>query len=148
MQLRMLLLGTILLFPTSPTSIDSGKPKNGYWWADMSDTRRLGLVEGYVTGLSRAEVLLRQSLDFNNDKIVDRTRKKPVTSYLDFSEISYGQYIEGLDVFYSDYRNKRINFNVAILYVRDQVRGASQDELEKRLEGMRKGAVEPNYDER
>jgi len=108
----------------------------------------LGFVEGYVSGLVRAEVLLMQSLDFNNDKIVDRSSKKPVTSYLDFSEISYGQYMDGLDAFYSDYRNKRINFNVAILYVRDQVRGVSRGELDRRLEGMRKGAVEPGYDER
>jgi hypothetical protein len=148
MHFKMFVSFVALLLATTTTTIDSGKAKNGYWWTTFDEPEKLAFVQGYIEGLSRANVLLRGSVNFDDSKIVHKVSKEPVTSYLDFSEISYGQYIQGLDVFYSDYRNKRINFNAAILYIRDQVRGIAQTELDKRLEGMRKGAVEPGYDER
>ena len=54
---------------------------------------------------------------------------------------------EGLNAFYQDYRNKRININVAILYVRDEVRGVARPELDTRLDGMRKASLNANYDD-
>jgi hypothetical protein len=143
-----ILLLVALLLACSTTGIDSGKPKNGYWWADMNEPAKLWFLQGYGEGLRRADALLRQSVNFDNKKTLAAVRQEPVTSYLDFSGVSYGQSMQGLDEFYNDYLNKRININVAILYIRDQIRGESKAELDKRLEGMRQGAAEPDYDDR
>jgi hypothetical protein len=138
----------ILLLTSAGTAIDRGKTKNGYWWSELSETSKLWFVKGYIEGLTRADKLLSQSLDFRNAKPPSAVTRIPVESYLDFTEISYGQFMDGLDIFYNDYRNKRININIALLYVRDQIRGVSETDLNKRLEGMRKAATEPDYDER
>jgi len=147
MRFGTLLLAALLL-ASSTTGIDSGPAKNGYWWAELNEPAKLWFLQGYTEGLRRANGLLRQSVNFDDKKTLAAVRREPVTSYLDFSGVSYGQFRQGLDEFYTDYRNKRININVAILYIRDQIRGESQSELDKRLEGMRKGAVEPDYDDR
>jgi hypothetical protein len=54
--------------------------------------------------------------------------------------------MDGLTEFYKDYRNKRINLNIALPYVRDEIRGGSKNELEKRLESMRQATTNPDYD--
>ena len=60
--------------------------------------------------------------------------------FTDFHSIAIGQYLAGLDQFYADYRNQSILFDYAIRFVRDQVRGTPQQELDKTLEEMRRTA--------
>jgi hypothetical protein len=52
--------------------------------------------------------------------------EKPIVTYLYFTEVAYGQYMNGRTEFYKDYRNKRVNVNIAILYIRDAARGQSR----------------------
>jgi len=147
MRLGTLILAVSLLAPVV-TPVETGATQNGFWWANMSQERRIGFVEGYITGLSRAEGMVTETAKAKKIEFLEVVSKKPVASYFDFYQVSYGQCIDGLNEFYKDYRNKRININVAILYVRDQVRGVPQTELDARLDHMRQGAAEPGYDER
>ena len=48
----------------------------------------------------------------------------------DFGGISMGQYVDGVDVFYRDYRHRNLEISFALDYVRDSVRGKSQQELD------------------
>lgn len=49
---------------------------------------------------------------------------------LDFDGISIGQLVNGIDAFYSDYRNKQLNVNWAIQYARDSIKGKTAQELD------------------
>src|SRR3974377_1941691 len=128
------LLVAFCLLNSSTTAIDSGQVKNGFWWNDLPSVAKIAFIEGYVEGLSRADSIIEQTLRSQSQTLNEPITAKPVRSFFAFSRIAFGQFRTGLDEFYKDYRNQRINFNVAILYVRDQIKGESQDNLEKRLE--------------
>jgi hypothetical protein len=48
-----------------------------------------------------------------------------------------GQLQEGVDEFYKDFRNKGIEINLAVAYVRDELKGKPAKELEEELARMR-----------
>ena len=56
---------------------------------------------------------------------------------LNFENIKFGQYLDGLDNFYRDFRNTEYPLNGAITLVRDQIRGRPEAEIEKELESWR-----------
>jgi hypothetical protein len=51
----------------------------------------------------------------------------------DFDGITMGQFVDGMDQFYRDFRNKQLYMTWAIEYVRDQLKGKSADDLSVEL---------------
>ena len=51
------------------------------------------------------------------------------------------QLVDGLDSFYSDYRNRKILINVAVWLVAKEISGKSKEEMEKMSEDCRKNEV-------
>jgi hypothetical protein len=51
----------------------------------------------------------------------------------DFSGIPMGQFVDGADAFYRDYRHRNLEIGFALQYVRDQMRGKSQAELDAEI---------------
>jgi hypothetical protein len=142
-----LALVALLVITVPGTAINSGKPKNGYWWDEMNLSNKISFVEGYITGVSRANFLVNQAITAKKINLPSGFNDTPVIDYLDFTEITYGQFMQGLDTFYGDYRNKRINVNISLLYIRDEIRGSPKSELETRIEGMRQATTNPGYDD-
>jgi hypothetical protein len=64
----------------------------------------------------------------------------------DFSEMHLGQFMEGLNSFYKDYRNLTIHSDDALSYVRDQIAGKSPESLEIKLSALRKLATSSSYE--
>ena len=64
----------------------------------------------------------------------------PEVAMLSYSNLRAGQLVEGLDEFYKDFRNKNILVDVAIRYVKDELRGKTGKELEDELATFRKAA--------
>jgi len=48
----------------------------------------------------------------------------------DYDSISMGQFVEGMNVFYRDYRNKQLQAGWAIQYARDAIKGKPARELD------------------
>ena len=59
------------------------------------------------------------------------------------SNVTNGQLVDGLDKFYSDFRNRRIKVNDAVWLVLNQVAGEPEAEMEKMIENWRKNTVKP-----
>ena len=51
----------------------------------------------------------------------------------DYDGISMGQFVDGIDTFYKDYRNKQLEVGWAIEYVRDEIKGKPTQGLEAEL---------------
>ncbi|MGA8212868.1 MAG: hypothetical protein WB799_04700 [Candidatus Sulfotelmatobacter sp.] len=47
-----------------------------------------------------------------------------------YSGIPLGQFVDGSDAFYRDYRHRNLEIGFALQYVRDQMKGKSQAELD------------------
>ena len=58
-----------------------------------------------------------------------------------FRNVTVGQLVDGLDVFYSDFRNRTIRVHDAIWLVVNQIAGTPQEELEKMVENWRRSAA-------
>ena len=64
--------------------------------------------------------------------------ESPTVTPFDFTKIQFGQLAEGVDEFYKDFRNKNIDIILAMLYVRDELRGKPAKELEDELTQWRR----------
>ena len=102
---------------------------------------------GVVTGFTLAMITVADTTEFecigqkNGGKLPqevpseadlrDCNGPRPKCS-LGFRKIKIGQLKEGVDMFYSDFRNKAIDIEFALAYLRDQ--------LEAELKGLRRSA--------
>jgi hypothetical protein len=126
------------------TFASSGDKFDSYWWAGMSPSFKLGYVSGYAQAMDfSGTVSLGGCLNFIN--YMDKT-KYSADKWLqmcqndktyDFDGISMGQFVDGVDVFYKDFRNKNLEIGVALAYVRDQIKGKTPAGLEKELTDFR-----------
>lgn len=83
------------------------KPRHtGNWWKQKSPTFREAYVSGYKSG--------------KHDGMGKDTNLTP---------LGERELVDGLDKFYSDFRNRNILFADAIAYVADQLRGVPDDKL-------------------
>jgi hypothetical protein len=140
-----MILAVLLIIVPVPMRSDSVKAHNRIWWNELDLDTKHSFVAGYGEGIDRADWLVEQAIRVGQLKVMESP--DPVTPHLKFYNITYGQFAEGLDAFYADYRNKQINFNVAILYIRDQIQGVPQKDLDVRLEHMRQATTQADYDE-
>src|SRR5437588_9212736 len=56
----------------------------------------------------------------------------------DFDGITMGQFVDGVDAFYKDYKNKQLAITWALEYVRDEIKGKPSAELTAKLEMWRR----------
>jgi hypothetical protein len=141
-----IILAVALTFSAGTTGVEKNPPMNGYWWDETPEIAKTGFVIGYVAGIDHASKLLIEALAAHETSLASASGDTPLASYMNFYEITFGQYRDGLNEFYKDDRNKRINLNFAILYVRDEIRGMSPADLSNRLGDMRKDALGQGYD--
>jgi hypothetical protein len=124
---------------------------DGYWWSGESESFKLGFATGYamaMTGNSDAAVL--RCIEAKNggtlpekypgNEALIACQQTPEVEGLNYSNLQIGQLVEGLDEFYKEFRNKNILVDVAMRYVKDELRGKSTKELEDELAAFRQSA--------
>jgi hypothetical protein len=121
---------------------------DGYWWNYLTLNFKLGFASGYAVSMTRVSDVTGSECFLANggsaqlppnvmrEKLTDCANSSPVARW-DFQKITNGQLEGGVDAFYSDFRNKTVDIDDAMRYVRDQLKGKPAAELEKELEGIR-----------
>lgn len=123
---------------------DQGRPKwDGTWWQSTTPGFKLGWVTGYGMAMDSAAAskmgACLPSIPLYRDKYPDADPKDFVQklcfsdSSLDYDGIAMGQFVDGIDDFYRDYRNRQISVGWAIEYVRDAIKGKPAGELESEV---------------
>jgi hypothetical protein len=104
------------------------KPKNdGNFWVNSSPSFKIGWV-------SCAATLPMYAEKYPNIAPKDLMQKLCLDNKsTDFDAITMGQFVDGMDQFYRDFRNKQLYMTWAIEYVRDQLKGKSADDLSVEL---------------
>jgi hypothetical protein len=120
---------------------------DGYWWAGLSPQYRLGFVYGYLNGTEHDHIgAMGTSMSLVADlaplkwpslKVQDGVQKFCLSDD-DFDGITVGQFVDGIDAFYKDYKNKQLTVVWAMEYVRDAIKGKPSAELTAKLEMWRK----------
>lgn len=118
---------------------------SGYWWADQSHGFKLGFATGFamaMTGNSDAAVVRCLAVKPGGAEKASVEEWKacmqtPEVQMLSYSGLRTGQLVDGVDEFYKDFRNKNIRVDVALRYVKDELRGMTDKELQDELATFR-----------
>jgi hypothetical protein len=114
----------------------------------MSPTFKLGWVSGYAQAMDLAGTLQMGTCasnmpmykkEFPNTDAKEIFRKMCLNNTgFDYDGITMGQFVEGMDAFFKDYRNKQLEASWAIEYVRDEIKGKSAQELDAEVATWRR----------
>ena len=117
--------------------------RDGNWWLEQQPQAKYSYVSGFVDGM-----FLGRDIGIWNF-MDDKGKKECVQSVEDshkyfwekyFDNLTNGQIADGLDDFYKDYRNRKIEVHGAIWLVVNAIAGTPKDELEKMTESWRRNA--------
>lgn len=121
---------------------------DGYWWEKRDASFKLGWVSGYVKAMDLAgmiqmakcasEIPMYAKQFPNVDAKVIMQKMCLSDTQFDYGDITMGQFVAGIDAFYSDYRNKQLDVGYAIQYARDSIRGKSTQDLDAEVASWRR----------
>lgn len=143
-MIKKIFLLTACFFFTLPSFAQS--KFTGEDWAKLTNLQRLIWVNGYVEGVTSADLVPVLTCDVGDSKkFLDCYNKgtEAISSALTgkFRNVSIDTLVDGVDVFYSDYKNRRVGYVGALNYVASAVAGKSAADLEKMAEDLRVGAA-------
>jgi hypothetical protein len=127
-MMRALVCFTLLL--SSSSLLGGDKPKSdGYWWGSMTPGFKLGWVTGYATAMDLAGSIQMSSCASNMPLYQEKFPNVPPKeilqkmciddNQLDYDCVTMGQFVDGMDAFCKEFRNKQLDVGWAIQYVRD-----------------------------
>jgi hypothetical protein len=121
----------------------SAQEFDGTYWHGMTEQNRLGYVIGFTEGLEFLSLAgpVVICLPGPAEKLEGcvRNNVKALEGEIGrFRGVTFGQLKDGLDTFYSDYRNRRIKIRGAINHVTRAIAGEPAADLERSVEMMRK----------
>lgn len=136
---RALTLAIVLLLCSVVLAAD--KPQwDGYWWLNQNQSFKLGWVIGYAKAMDSAFAVhlstCAATMPLYKDKFPNVDPKEIFqkmcgdNSAFDYDGITFCQFVDGIDTFYRDYRNKELDIGWAIQYVRDEIKGKPAQELD------------------
>jgi hypothetical protein len=113
--------------------------RDGNWWLEQSRLTKTSYIVGFYDGIELGdEFSLWQSKDSDylakNLKSFDYYEEK----YL--KGVTNEQLADGLDIFFKDYRNRKISIHSAVWLTLNAIAGTPQADLDKMVENFRKNA--------
>jgi len=130
------ILVILLLLPCSLWSRNAARVANGSDWKQYSQTYKIGWIDGWATAMINAQISTSMLCAFQlNVKLESEEGKACVAAAqsFNFEMITFGQFLEGMDTFYKDFRNTEMPINMAIRIVHDQINGRPAEDIEKEL---------------
>ena len=128
-----------LLVPNTLSAADK-TDLDGYWWGKLDASFKLGWVSGYAKAMDLAGTIQMATCAYNMPQYVKEfpnTDPKVILQKMclsdtqfDYDGIPMGQFVDGMDAFYKDYRNKLLDLGSAIQYARDSIKGKPAQDLD------------------
>jgi len=135
----------LLLLSSSAFAQNARTVEDGPWWRGLTRDFKLGYISGYARGTELANIantagcltLWSASKAIKTAYSLEqwKTLCLPVS---DFDGVKMSQFLDGVDAFYSDFRNQQIEFGSALEYVRDEIKGKPRADLDANLSHLRR----------
>lgn len=114
---------------------------DGSYWRDSSQTVKAGYISGYISAMSYAQIgsaMTCMSIENPKDRNAQASKAciSNAQSY-DFDSITVGQLLDGMNAFYKDFRNFKVPMTMAMRLVRDEIRGRTEQDVQKELDSWR-----------
>lgn len=130
----------LVLFAISLSTYAQENRRDGNWWREQSQSDKLTYIVGFFDGMD----LGRQFSFWKNmdDKVCFPKVTESFAFYNDkfFKDVTNTQLADGLDVFYKDYRNRKIRIHDAVWLTVNAIAGTPQADLDRMVENFRKNA--------
>lgn len=154
MMTRIAVILTLAFFASLAAHADQGT-RDGTWWRSLSPLQKnayvVGFLDGTDYGTQNAASLVLGHLT-GRTLPSDGREEAEAQAFMEWAKGLYyeihkstfldrvkaGQLVDGVDHIYSDYRNRRIPPVLIIDVAAEAIRGSSDAEIERRLEGLRK----------
>ena len=122
------------------SSLPVAAVEDGNAWREYSQSAKSYFLVGVIMGMDLGKSLTVRSLF---DEGEDGCAGKANEAYYDyrqrlFSAPTIGQFRDGLDVFYEDYRNRSITVDMALWVVAKKIAGATKEDIQATTEEMRR----------
>jgi hypothetical protein len=140
MKTLLLYVAAIALLTPNAAAAGDKTELDGYWWGKLDTNFKLGWVSGYAKAMDLAGGIQMSTCAANMPmyrKQFPNTDPKVLVEKIclsdktfDYDGIAMGQFVDGIDAFYKDYRNKQLEVGWAIQYARDSIKGKPAQELD------------------
>lgn len=104
----------------------------GAAWQSYSEQFKGGYITGYITAMGNALVYSEMTCMSIKDPEAHKACHSNAQSF-DFESITVGQLLDGMNTFYKDYRNLQVPLTMAMGLVRDEIRGRSEEDVQREL---------------
>jgi hypothetical protein len=117
--------------------------RDGNWWTTQTAVTKLDYMIGFFDGIELGHEfsewgLLKDSAQTPCISSVTSSYGEHIDKYL--AHVTNDQLVDGLDVFYKDYRNRRIRIRYAVWLVVNGIAGKPQAEIDRMTENFRESA--------
>ena len=138
-------LATVVVFAANTREGVSDNRRDGNWWTTKDTLSKLNYTTGFFDGMELGHNM--SAWAFLKDKAESQCVNLTIESYANYkstylNNVTNGQLVYGIDVFYSDYRNRRIRTDAAVWLVLNSIAGTPQDKLDKMIESYRKNSAD------
>jgi hypothetical protein len=122
--------------------------RDGNWWREIDAAGKANYIVGFFDGMELGNRFSFWGVVKDNkaEKTVkDAVTSSVVASYSDYSDkylshVTNVQLVDGLDAFYSDFKNRRIVIYGAVWLVLNEIAGKPEPEMQQLIENWRKNA--------
>lgn len=137
----LLFIGLLFLAPPAYSAVDDAR--DGNWWLEQPKIIKLGYMTGFLDGIHLGNNFAMWG--FMDDPESESCLKKVGLSTIEYedrylSKVKVAQLVDGIDAFYSDYKNRSISTHNAVWLVLNGIAGTPKDKLEKMIETFRRNA--------
>jgi hypothetical protein len=136
-----ILLLICLLTIVPALSVAEENRRDGNWWREQDRFTRSVYIIGFFDGMDLGHNF--SYWDFVKDKEMNACMGKVAESYADYSSkyfknVTNVQLVDGLNSFYTDFRNRSIRIADAVWLVVNGIAGTPQEKLDSMIENWRR----------
>ena len=119
--------------------------RDGNWWMTLQGYQKTNYVVGFFDGMQLGHNFSFWQFSNSKDRAKQSCNSLVGSSYVEYSEkyfsnITNIQISDGLDTFYSDYRNRKIKIDGAMWLVAQEISGTPKTQMETMIENWRKNS--------
>ena len=140
-SMKPVLVFVALIALVVPSAAAERNDLDGYWWDKVDASFKLGWVSGYARAMDLAGIsqmarcaatmpLYVKEFPNTDPEVISQKMCLSDNTQFDYDGISMGQFVDGMNAFYKDYRNKQLEVGSAIEYARDAIKGKPSQELD------------------
>jgi hypothetical protein len=127
-----------------PQLDDGSGPPNGNQWITLDENSKYAYIVGFLEGMFQGHCFTTWGLPGSQEN--DPAYVNATKSYDDHwnrfvSKTTYQQFFDGLNAFYADYRNRKIEIQNGMWIVMNEISGQSEEMMRTMIEAWRQKAA-------